>query len=587
MKNVFYLIIDAFCYNNLNRKIGNEFTTPFLRKLANEHTSIENMYSQAPYTEAALVSLLSGENTLERGGYLYGNKTVQNTIFRKYKNENYNIISQYAPYVYSKAYLKDVDVFFYTRLVNIEVLFNYRLSYYRTRYKKQELTNQELEVCIALLREELETWITQTEDLLANKECCTLIKNWVCLENISEVHDKLKKEYLLFNNLPAKYIYNLFNNFDTNNLLNINRSYNEKNSIKNTDLLIEKYQSMLIEVQKKYNKIIKKDWPEWRYLFSTFFNKDNGFRDLKGLIHNYIRYYNNSFLESYIDSIDESSIVEVGMKRQLDYVLDLVDDSNNNGKPAFVYLQVQDFHLPTKFHSADYDDLDYVKREFEEALSLCKHIDDNYKGNILADLGARFCDSKIRELFNVLKSKYGDDFTLIISADHGYPSFFNPPRPYIYNQTYTEAFHIPFIIVDCDIKAKLSGFFSTMDFSKIVESKGRVKGREYILTEYAGPGCPHISEKPIWYTYIDLNYRLSVELMLGSKIDYGNIRSLYDLSSDPNEKINLVKQAHKISEVKRIMEIINNRNAELSAKFSGEKFLNFLNTNITYDQDNL
>ena len=78
-KNVIHIIVDAYCYNNLYRKVGNREVTPFLNMLKKNSVSFERMYSQAPYTEASQVTLLSGENTLDNGGYLFGNGTVEKT----------------------------------------------------------------------------------------------------------------------------------------------------------------------------------------------------------------------------------------------------------------------------------------------------------------------------------------------------------------------------------------------------------------------------------------------------------------------------------------------------------------------------
>lgn len=56
---------------------------PFLNKLRKEGIDFTNMHSEAPYTEAALVSLLCGIDTLKKGGYLkklYGKETIMETF---------------------------------------------------------------------------------------------------------------------------------------------------------------------------------------------------------------------------------------------------------------------------------------------------------------------------------------------------------------------------------------------------------------------------------------------------------------------------------------------------------------------------
>ena len=139
MKNVIYIIVDALCYNSIERCIGNAKVMPFLNRLSDKALSFTNMYTQAPYTEASLVALLSGENTLDSGGYLFGNGTINSSIFYDYVKNGYKTIFSYSPYVYSKAYLKDVTEYYYTRLYSMGPLFLYRLDYYFNKWKLNNL----------------------------------------------------------------------------------------------------------------------------------------------------------------------------------------------------------------------------------------------------------------------------------------------------------------------------------------------------------------------------------------------------------------------------------------------------------------
>lgn len=578
MKNIFYIVIDAFCYNNLTRKIGEEYTTPFLRELSEKSVFATNMYSQAPYTEASLVALLSGENILENGGYLFGNKFVKKTVFEDFSKAGYEIISQYSPYIYSKAYLKDIDSFFYTRLVSIRVVFDYRLAYYKVKYDERKIKSEEEIICIKILKEEFDTWIQQAELLLIGDKSCYLIQNWIEEKNVREVLEGLVKEKKKFENNEFKYLHKLFENFDNNELLELNKIYNKKSAVINSDILYNEYQKKFEEIQKMYSSIIYKDVPDCRYLFSVLKNNINGYKDFKGLLRNYKAYYTNKFVSGYLKSIDNNTQTEVCMKKQFDYIIKCVNESNLKGIPALAYLQVQDFHLPTAIHSSDYNDLKYIESELDEAISLCGKIDKNYKGNLIADLGARYCDNKLKEFFYKLKDNFGDNFKLIITADHGYPSYYNPPRSVIYNQTFVEAFHIPFILYDGENNCRIDEITSTMDHFEIIKNTKFFKGsRKYILSEYGGPGCPNIGDKPVWYTYIDQDFRVSAELLLSENMGYDKLKGVYRINIDKYEKNNLVKKAKKINEINDIMNIIDRRNKELREKYDGDKFLNYCN----------
>lgn len=71
-------------------------------------------------------------------------------------------------------------------------------------------------------------------------------------------------------------------------------------------------------------------------------------------------------------------------------------------------------------------------------------LDKDYEGNIIADLSANDIDNKMKDFYSKLQAQ-DIDIELMITADLGFPSLYKPPRQMIYNQTYTESYHIPFI----------------------------------------------------------------------------------------------------------------------------------------------
>ena len=196
MKNIIFVTIDAFCKKNLDLKVGNKMVTPFLNDLKNKSIYFNQMYSQAPYTEASMVNILGGEKTLDSGGYLFGNGNVGNTLFSHYKKAGFKTLSTYSPYVYSKAYIREVDEFYYSRLYSVQALFDYRFYWYRDKIKdKNKLDRDEYDVCKILLEEAFETWMLQCRKLLQkDKETKLIIDNVEAFENIKYVYECLNKE---------------------------------------------------------------------------------------------------------------------------------------------------------------------------------------------------------------------------------------------------------------------------------------------------------------------------------------------------------------------------------------------------------
>lgn len=174
------------------------------------------------------------------------------------------------------------------------------------------------------------------------------------------------------------------------------------------------------------------------------------------------------------------------------------------------------------------------------------------------------------DFFNTCK-RSGHDVTLIITADHGYPLFQDPIRDITFNQTYTDAFHIPYIVTSTSknfnlnyrndhlalntdsnliLKSIITKQFETLDFQ--INSMSR----DYILCEYAGPGCPDIWRKNLWFTYIDNKYRASFELPLNQPTTIKHCVSFYDLSNDPKEMNPLPIKKNKKA-ISQMLEIIN------------------------------
>lgn len=578
-KNVIHIILDAYCAENINRKIGDKEVTPFLNKLISEGVYFSNLYSQAPYTEAAQVTLLGGKNTLEDGGYLFGNATVENIYLSEYQKKGYHTIFSYSPYVYSKGYLRGVSDYVYTRFYSIEPLIIYRLNYFDELSKGGELSERHMKCCELIVREAFDCWMTQCESLIAKDESVDALLYWVDdIEDIKKIYNELKNEYYVFENDSRKYINNLLRLGKNHPLRLLNMKYVQRKNLDNMDYLLEKYQSRLEEYQKKYTKIAKKQVVDLNYVVGMIFRNRDGKNNCLDTLRTYKHYYENKDVKEYLTRFNNTYKTEIGMQYLFDVFYDKIRQCDLKDEAYYSYIHVQDFHLPSVFHSVDTNDIDMLDREFEEAFLLLDRLDETYRGNIIADLSAHYCDLKIADFFNRLRETLNNKFVFVVTADHGFPLYYNPPRPFIYNQTYEEAFHIPFIMWDGEnkeINDKRYSYVDILEYEKFesgIKKPYEIEERKYILTEYAGPGCPDISNKPIWYTYIDETYRVSFECDLDHDINLDKIVSIHNLKKDPSQRKDLFKKKKNISELKNIIEIVNKRHTQLKKKYQGDLF---------------
>lgn len=590
--HVIFLVIDAFCYNSLNRRVGPEWVAPYLKSLTKESLSFDNVFSLAPYTEASLVSLLGGDRTMENGGYFFGNAACEHTLLGRYEKEGYRTLLTYSPYVYSKAYLKGVSDFVYTRRYSIKPLFMYRLDVYSELKRRNCLIKDQILAVAVLLREALESWIEQIDHLCKGDDCVRLITR--------EREDKeslisLKEELLRYlKELESDYEACVSRELDlgrSSRLIELSDRYIASEDLPLKQELLGEFQAKLAFHQARYSQCMKHDTLDFSYLFSTLRGGKDGWKNCIKLAARYIGRRRETSLSDYLYSLEGGSKVETSLSMELSYALRWLRDLDSSDAPGCVYLQPQDFHLPSVFHTVDSNNLSQVRDEMNDALRLLDAMPEDYSGNIIADLSAHYIDKKVQGFVSELDAM-GKDYVLVITADHGYPCYDDPPRPYVYNQTYVEAFHIPFIVKSSrKVDLKMGNDLPVDNLSllcelnkALLEGSGSLKGAGYVITEYGGPGCPDMTDKPLWYTYIDDAYRISVECKLSESFSDGCVKTIVNIKEDPDEKRNLAPYMSNLRDIDFRLARISERHTDLRSRYSLSSFWSTVtNPEIVHD----
>ena len=145
-KNTIFIVIDSVFYDKTIKQNYRNCPMPFLNKLRKESLDFANIYSEAPYTEAALVSLLCGMDTLKGGGYLKKLKGKE-TIMETFKKNGYETFCNcIQPLVYPSYSYEGVVDGYYNICYDFNALWSYRLEFYSKIYKEKGLDNKTLEV---------------------------------------------------------------------------------------------------------------------------------------------------------------------------------------------------------------------------------------------------------------------------------------------------------------------------------------------------------------------------------------------------------------------------------------------------------
>ena len=220
-KNTIFIVIDSLFYDKTIGSNNHPNTMPFLDKLREEGLTCSNMYSEAPYTEAALVSLLCGVDTLKKGSYikkLYGKETIMET-FKKNGYETFSNCVQ--PLVYPSYSYQGLTDEYYNICYDFETLWSYRLDFYSKEYKEKGLDDKTLNVIADLLDDNFKTWINFLESLRDNKKITSFIYKYVEVDSVKETLGKVENEYKIFKNDKINYVKKLLESAKEHSLFKI------------------------------------------------------------------------------------------------------------------------------------------------------------------------------------------------------------------------------------------------------------------------------------------------------------------------------------------------------------------------------
>lgn len=587
MKNVIYILVDALSYDNIGKKAYRNSPTPFLDKISEKSLYCENMYTQAPYTEAAFISSLAGEKTLENGGYMLGLKKCKKSYGELLGGKGYKTFSTFSPYVYSSTYVKAIEQYFYSRIYSLSPLKIYRLSYFRDLYDKSKLTREHLAVCEELLEDAFEIWLDQLNGLLGENEHNIMVQKLVSVKIIPEVKALVEAEYKQFKTDSHKYVSNLFENWDKHSLFLIKTlECKEKHSEKVHSEIVKNEMEYLEKIQEKYRRLMKKNMKiDWKYLFDLArYDDSEKLYGARHALNGYLGLYNSTLLTDVITKHVEYDKITISAKTQLDVFYDKIKQADENDENYYAFIHIEDLHLPCMYYTYDTDDYSVIQKEFEYHKKYTECLPANYRGNLAADLSTHYIDYYLGQFFEKMNQNKKNDFLFIVTADHGFPSNYNPPRPLIYNSFYQENYHIPFIMYDSKEKKQLIDYelHSSRDIfdfviGKALEEKNvTLPNRDYVMVEYPGPGCPDISKNRLYYAIHDGNYKIAAKAKLTENIDEETVILIFNVREDPDEKKNLVRKEYDNEQVSKLIRILQKRHEVLREKYQGEKFYKYI-----------
>lgn len=100
--------------------------------------------------------------------------------------------------------------------------------------------------------------------------------------------------------------------------------------------------------------------------------------------------------------------------------------------------------------------------------------------------------------------------------------------------------------------------------------------KEYVMTEYMGPGCPDLLSRPIWFSIRDKHYCIGYKVGIYQDFEEGVMSEVYDLKKDPLGFNNIAKKINRES-LSYLLKHIEERYVEV--KESSYQFIKLIKQN--------
>lgn len=582
-KNIIFLVIDSLSYERVER----EETTPFLKRLAREEISVEGMYSEAPFTEAALMGLICGQPTMDRGGYMMRYRDVPETFLETFSKAGYEVLQFLQPHIYPTSLERNLPHSYYNVGFDFAALWSYRLAYFAGLHDGGRLTEADYGELADMLADNFKGWTLFLRRVLEKDERVRFIAENLAQYDAAAILRQVKEERARFEAGPRAYLHKLFTEKSGHPLFAI-PTLNQVDKVHDDDVkawVRRTYGPLMEEVRRAQAA----HGPGPGELFAALrgpmaeFFRHPSLETAKDPLR-LVRYFRQrsqgrQVMERVAPDYDAYKAAP-SMARHFELFFDWHDTVRDKTKPYLAYIHVDDVHNPEVFFSYDSRDREELAAEFEDVKNYLSTLKPGYRGSVTYDLALRYMDRKVERFVSRLRDQgFFEDTVLYITADHGFSFYDAPLRETAPNNFYKESYHVPFFIVGSGRPARpVAGFRNTFDIPATLLSEAGLQkpdfmagrsvfeeARPYAMAEYMGGGCPDPLRRPIRYAIRNERWNAVYSALREEPFEKGRLVQLFDLVRDPEERHNLAhRAAARDPEVRELLAALRARHEELS-----------------------
>lgn len=584
-KNYLFFIIDSLNYSHV--KESPIELMPFLQELKKNGVYCDYMYSQAPYTEAAVMNLYCGQDVLQNNGYLFRFKNAKTTLFEEMKKAGYiTYYNSYQPQCHPSSIRRGVDYLYYNVGYDQGALWSYRIQHYSDLYKMGKLNEKDIQNLKEIFDDNFSEWLHFVDDIISHDESTNMIIDNAPSYIPAEVHHKVEVEYNTYVQNKESYIREVLTTGQTHRLFQI-PAYVQNGKIKKRDQAnhIREEMTPLFKRIKAMN--VKLNLRNARGVFKGPIKK------LGHLLRHPSKIAFKEFLKSGYLVVNELKDIDLFQRidencdsfknapsgrTHIDHYLEWAEQHRDDGK-HFACIHIDDIHNPEVFFTYDSDDMGLIHQERLAAEEVLDSIPKTYYGSLTHDLSLRYMDNVLRYLYGQLESRgMLEETCILICADHGFSFSGNPLRDSFVINLYLENYNIPCVMTGSGLEHKAINTLRTSKdlpatFCQIATGKiptdfsGHSLTEDYeypeVQIEYCGGGCPDLRRRELKLAAFDKSYFVGTLCTLDEKLEGERITEIYDLMKDPKQLNNLRHGKYDEEKVKRLLQHIESRRMDI------------------------
>ena len=564
-KNLLFFHLDSLMYDGIVDKPERPCPMPFLRSLMDKGLCTTNLYSKAPYTEAAVMSLYAGYDTMSHGGYMEKFRYTPDFLFRRLHDAGYETFTIGQAYGFSAVENLGFDVYYYAIPHDFHALWPYRLDYFQGLHRRGELTAADAAQLARMVDSNMREYRVLLEHMTAEDASTALIRgNCSTADEAPEALRTISAEYVRFQQAPRPYLEELLEQGYAHPLLKLPRfTLDRKVKQPATQTFVQENFGPFLAESYAFNRRCNRrnNPPSLRVLGDHL--RRIGFPPRKDAVKDVLRYGKN-VLESRHDHdlLCRAQPGYAGRKTVLPIrthfrtFLDWLEGAHNGVQPFAALLTLDDIHNEEMFFTYDSDDTVLLGRELAQLKAFRSRLSDNYKGSLSYDYAMVYLDNCLRDIYAELEQRGLLETTCVVfTADHGFSFAYNPPRATTVINYFTENYHVPFLLLDPDVSPQtVTEYRSNSDVAPtVLDVLGLPKPDSYVGTslrqtgvspgyvtmEYMGAGCPDMERRPVQMAIRSAHWNVVVHAMVTRPFAESRLLEVYDLRNDPQELHNL------------------------------------------------